>query len=180
MTNDIVISKVICYTFVSRSIRGDYFLNKSERKSNLPMKQIFALLLLLSLLGYAKAQQCATIFYSYNDAGHRIQRSYVACDTTARMRNDNSKNDTHTTSVPKTYPNPVEEKLNIDLSKMGYATDDLIPTLISLYDQNGKNLYSESTTSDKPQINMSGFSSGAYLLKIVHGNHHSELTILKK
>ncbi len=62
------------------------------------------------------------------------------------------------------YPNPTKEMLNIDLAMPGEYNN------IEIYDMFGNKLYSGISQSAKITINVSDFSIGTYLIKVVNGN----------
>ncbi|MES2762249.1 MAG: kelch repeat-containing protein [Bacteroidota bacterium] len=59
----------------------------------------------------------------------------------------------------KAYPNPVNDKLNIDLNSRSNA-------VIQLYNQLGELIMEEKVNADKAEINTVSFSDGIYLLSV--------------
>lgn len=74
------------------------------------------------------------------------------------------------------YPNPVNDYLTIYLNPVNSVT-----AVIELYDITGKNLYTaEYTANENRQLDMSGFQSGIYFLKVADGNTITTRKIVKE
>ncbi len=71
----------------------------------------------------------------------------------------------------RVYPNPVKDILNISTKT---AVDN-----VTVYDILGKVVLSENPDAISPKVNMSGLSSGAYLVKVTIGNASKTVKILK-
>ena len=128
------------------------------------------------------AQQ--TVYYKYDDAGNRTRRSLSSSklltvpDTSNKKTVEEEINtfiltsqqpeqtagiETTTTGDIKVFPNPVQEKLNIQFSNMasdaGYR--------ILLYDGSGKLFYNGQSNAEHSEIDMQNAGAGAYYLVIV-------------
>jgi hypothetical protein len=70
------------------------------------------------------------------------------------------------------FPNPVNEILNIRLADNASAS-------IRINDVNGKLVYSDHSSSDKHEVNMSGLKSGVYTLVVSSDNAARTFKIVK-
>ncbi|MCX6230454.1 MAG: T9SS type A sorting domain-containing protein [Bacteroidetes bacterium] len=65
------------------------------------------------------------------------------------------------------YPNPVKDKLNIDLQDL----KNLKNASLSIYDIQGKLLLNQYITQAKTEINIQYFTKGVYIVKVYTGNN---------
>jgi hypothetical protein len=62
----------------------------------------------------------------------------------------------------KVYPNPVSDKLKIDIQNV----NNLKSTIISVYDTQGKLLLQQTITKQQTELNISEFAKGIYVVKV--------------
>jgi hypothetical protein len=67
----------------------------------------------------------------------------------------------------KVYPNPVSDKLKIDIQNV----NSLKSTIISVYDTQGKLLLQQTITKQQTELNISDFAKGIYILKVSDTNN---------
>jgi Secretion system C-terminal sorting domain len=158
---------------------GKSGMNKTIK--NKKMKKLFCIAIFLgsifSLLSIsAFAQTCPQISFSYDASGNRVQRKWalVACKM-QRSRSDSTESPRPL--VANVYPNPTQDKLNIELQKEEAGAEQ--SSTILLYDLSGKEVYSTVTTSLQVQVDVSGLGAGNYLLKIIRGKEYTTYTISK-
>ena len=82
---------------------------------------------------------------------------------------------TNNVSEVRIWPNPVEDRLNLDLFKLSGKVD------IIIYDVNGRKVYQEKSLSDKEHyINTNRFTSGIYFMTIKNKNQKNYKKIIIK
>ena len=127
---------------------------------------------LVSLISQAQ-QQCPQIQFSYDEAGNRKQRKMgsVLC----KWNPNTSTNDIETNLIANIYPNPAQDKINIELQK----DESEHESTIFLYDMIGKEIYSTKTSLLLIEVDVSQLNSGNYLLKVVRGKNFSTYNVSK-
>jgi len=145
------------------------------------MKKILFLFLfvLCSLLGFAQPPTtCPQIVFDYDASGNRIQRKLQIIPCDVQSGKTAQQNDVQESAVPlqvNAYPNPTQDKINIELPEDGSS----IESKIELYDLNGKILHSVISPLLQIQVDVSGFTGGTYLLKITRAEKFATYNILK-
>lgn len=145
-------------------------------------KMIF-LLLLLYLVGEYKMYSQNCLYFEYDISGNRISTSVSNCiiafeEYERGIMNDVvSKNEDcledieiHEMSV---YPNP-----NDGLFDVSFAIDDDNPIVIQIYNCNGVIIRNERIQELK-KIDITAFSAGIYLLKIIKGEYVCNEVVVK-
>jgi len=123
-----------------------------------------------------------TISYLYDDAGNRIERKIVlntSLERSAKVDTIKTKEvfkDNLGDSKVLIYPNPTRGRLLVEIS--GY--DKTSKTGLYLYDLSGSVILSKSPVTGSDQLDLSPFSIGTYVLKIVLGDKVSEWKIIKE
>lgn len=151
-------------------------------------KQLLFLISSVGLLITANTTFAQTNFqFEYDAAGNRIQRKIIV-DAAARRTNVNTdKNkaafsDNQSTSKKKTnaagtdeagnyfdvkvYPNPAQDKLNIE-----FDAKDNVTMHYYLSDSNGRVLVEKENVNQRDEVNMSGYQPGIYVLSITDNNN---------
>jgi len=102
------------------------------------------------------------------DLTERLVFNYSTTEVTSVGKNNNSLSAT-------VYPNPVDDILNIELTKNGEYT-------ILLYDITGNAILEKRISGTYTGINISSFKSGIYFLKIINTKDHTfkDLKFIKK
>lgn len=118
---------------------------------------------------------CPQIIFSYDASGNRMQRKLVItpCD---QQSNKLAQQPQPTPPFHvNVYPNPAQDKINVDLQKDELETE----SKIELYDVNGKVVYTENSLSLQIQVDISGYPSGIYLLKITKNKEFTSFNVSK-
>lgn len=144
------------------------------------MKQVFSLLFLLSSFLSFSQTTCPEITFSYDASGNRIQRKLIIinCNPLSQRTNADTTHTTKDTTAQmkaKVFPNPTQDKINIELEE----TKDVIESTILLFDVSGKKIYSEITALNRLQIDITGLNAGIYSLKIIRGKNQAAYSVLK-
>ena len=119
------------------------------------------------------------MYYYYDDAGNRIQRNIVTLQSAKPDSSDQNKKvfeDDLGNKKVLIYPNPTRGQLQIEL--IGY--DKETKTNLFLYNLSGALLMSKSITNSSEIIDLSIYTVGMYILKIVWGDKTSEWKIIKE
>jgi hypothetical protein len=117
----------------------------------------------------SQAQTCPQIQFSYDEAGNRVQRKLttVPCKRTQDAPANNL--------IANVYPNPAHDKINIELQE-----DAAVPeSKITLYDLNGREIYSTISSSLQIQVDVSALLPGTYLLKVERGKEQATYNVSK-
>lgn len=130
-----------------------------------------AVLFLLSVLFLCTSLNvCAQqrIRYTYDEAGNRTKREIVLPSTRSMSENEEETPDMYEEKLRETkvtiYPNPTKGMLRVDIS----GVDNFEDARISLYDLNGKLLQQWNSVSQSNAIDLSGQTSGMYLMQIAY------------
>jgi hypothetical protein len=145
-------------------------------------KQIYTLIMLAGIAMSVSAQQ--TVYYKYDDAGNRIKRSLSASKLLTVPDSSNNKTveeeintlilafqqpeqmagiESSSTGEIKVFPNPIEEKLNIQFSNVDYE----VGYNIQLFDGSGKLFYIGQSNKEHSEIDMQNAGAGVYYLVVV-------------
>jgi hypothetical protein len=115
--------------------------------------------------------------YSYDTSGNRINRSIVLksaqLDTTQLAKE--IFNDEIGEMKIVIYPNPTHGLLKIEFQNV-----ETIHALIRLYNLKGSLIYESLNSEKNADVDLSGQSTGIYILKIVVENQTSEWRIIKQ
>jgi hypothetical protein len=133
--------------------------------------------------------------FAYDAAGNRFQRQIIqicvlncaaggltAANNTAPQAVDIKSRSTQTvyedpyfaTGV-KIYPNPVSSTVTIELPSLPPDT----PTMLYLYDTQGKLVETRTLISTTNTVNMSAFAAGLYIARLVQGDAVSDWKLAK-
>ncbi len=93
--------------------------------------------------------------------------------TSSRAEAEMPLNDQILDDYVSIYPNPVSDRLTVSL----HAAEE--GATVSLYDGNGKLLYTSTARGSQHILNMSNFSSGLYFIKVVNGTKSITKKIIK-
>lgn len=140
---------------------------------------LFISLFLLSLIGWS--QQCSKITYSYDTNGNRIKTLLVVtpCNEEASMKKINQTAKDSVKPIQSfnvnAYPNPAMDKVTVEIEQ----TKDGEQSAVFIYDLQGKQVYSNTTSSAIMNIDVSALSPGNYNLQVVKGTKKVSYTIAK-
>lgn len=131
----------------------------------------------LMVLSAFSQQQCPQIVFNYDPSGNRIQRKLiiVPCGDENQKTFASDSSSVLTLMIVNVYPNPAQDKINIELPKDSTATE----SKIELLDINGKILYSVASPSLQIQIDVSQYAVGTYVLKITREKKYAAYNVLK-
>lgn len=132
------------------------------------MKYFIAFLVFIAI-HFKSFGQCATIHFTYNDAGNRVQRKQVLISCLTNDEEDNpefalkilkplTNNKPSTKMDMKAYPNPNNGHFDVVLSSLQENT------VLELYDMTGRKVHSQTAKSENNQIDVSSLNTGAYIL----------------
>lgn len=138
---------------------------------------------LFSTLAFSQGT-CPAINFSYDAAGNRIQRipGTITCSPPPQIKQkDNTKpSATEVNSFISleinVYPNPTQDKISVDI-----AVNELKDNkTVIMSDVTGKTIYSETTSLQTLQIDVSGLALGLYYVTVTQGNNKATYSVLKK
>jgi hypothetical protein len=123
-----------------------------------------------------------TFTMGYSEDGAKLDKIYITSSATTPSGTGStaanlctpvlkSANDASVDDI-LTYPNPVSDKLNISLSNA--------PSKVSIYSMDSKQLLLLNTVDSKIEVDMSKYSSGIYLVKIVSAGKIITKKIIKR
>jgi hypothetical protein len=148
---------------------------------------IFSTLLLACLLtGTVTAFSQTDIMFTYDNAGNRVRRELVELKTTTATTHDSIPNDSlarvqkSTVNIGNTtvsvFPNPTPGVAQIEV------TGDMpqTPGTMQVFDFAGKSIISKPFNESNSSIDLSNFSDGKYILKIVCNNKSKEWVLVKQ
>jgi hypothetical protein len=124
-----------------------------------------------------------SVQYTYDAIGRRIGRNVItlksAHDFTQRDSAyvaQESFNENLGAQKVIIYPNPTRGQLKVDIQ----ADEKETNMALYLYDLSGKLLISKKPANNSTLLDLSGYSTGTYLLKILIGDKTSEWKIIKE
>ncbi len=141
------------------------------------MKNILTIIFLhISFLVFSQGKD-SYLTYTYDNAGNRIARQTIIINKTENNNKNNTSgiNNSFGEGNITIYPNPTESLLNIQFNK-----EIKEETYLQLYDVNGKLLKTEKIKSINTFVNLSSYTAGIYILKIISGVNRAEFTVIKK
>ena len=142
----------------------------------------FLLILIAGNIFFISTAYCqVTVSYTYDAAGRRIERNIIVLNSANTDLGDaQTKNAVLTDSLGNQkvliYPNPTKGELKVEIQ--GYQKD--IKITINLYSLTGKLLQTQNPISNTFSLDLSGYATGTYLLKIVLGDKVSDWKIIKE
>lgn len=146
------------------------------------MKKIILLFCLLIYAVFCFSQDqpspttCPTISFSYDASGNRTHRNLVLVDCSQLHRQRDTTGNPVVSNFPiKVYPNPAQDKINIEIPQDSLVTE----SAVLLIDLSGKTVYSGLSSSLQMQIDVSELAEGTYLLKITRGKKNATFNVLK-
>lgn len=156
------------------------------------MKKIHLLIIMLLMIGSGLSAQTYEISFVYDDAGNREFREMIELidkskeDTTEYTEAEIEEElkeieekfsfDMLDKAKIKVFPNPVQGALMVRLENI--ASVEGID--LQLYNSQGSLLKTEKLSSSYMRFDMSGFSPGMYILKVVGPTRILDYKIIKK
>ena len=139
----------------------------------------FLLTLIAGNLFFIQTTHCqVTVSYTYDAAGRRIERNIIVLNSA--NTDALNKNAVFTDSLENQkviiYPNPTKGELKVEIQ--GNRKD--IKITINLYSLTGKLLQTQNPTSNTFSLDLSGYVTGTYILKIRLGDKVSDWKIIKE
>ncbi|MBR3896383.1 MAG: T9SS type A sorting domain-containing protein [Bacteroidaceae bacterium] len=138
------------------------------------MKSIFKLTFFICLVCHIISGMAQTrVSYVYDSAGNRVSRTIVL----TRVMNpeeDYFVRETMKESTVKIYPSETNVKVVIE----NYSED--FPIRYFLYNVQGALLQSNINVNPTFTLDMAGYSTGTYVLKIIIGDYSSNWKFLRK
>lgn len=137
-------------------------------------------LLLLLLCCFCIPVFSQSIVFTYDANGNRIKRELTSglwkTSNTIKGEEDKSADSLFAEALKiKVYPNPAKEYLTVNLGSI-----DETQSTISLLDINGKEIYTQVTTLNQLQVDVSHIAPGTYLLKVTRGENFVMYNIIKQ
>jgi hypothetical protein len=159
---------------------------KYELKHYIKMKTLIITSVWL-IIGLTLFSQQPTIEYTYDAAGNRTHRDVIYIGE----KKDNNKTGQseklswsdkigeHNIVI---YPNPVKEKLTVEIGDIDNAaiSQSLTGARMEIYSASGEWIYEDQKLKSKNTIDFSGMQSGTYMLKITLGGKSSVWKIIKE
>lgn len=144
----------------------------------LPLPTTIVAILLCTFV--AKSQ---TISYAYDNAGNRISRTIVLASTQQANRANSVQRPDSTVLKENIgdrnitlFPNPTRGALGVNIQ----GGDPKEKIMIYLYSGNGHQLYSTQAIIGLNTVDMTTFTPGWYILRVVAGNEKREYKIIKE
>ena len=138
------------------------------------------LLLLLFVLLFVSAYSQHNLSYAYDSSGNRISRTIVMSSRSADAVETSKDNTFYEEQISgmqwKIYPNPVKDQLTIQLP----AYDASSKGEFALFGMSGVVMLKGKIISEITQIDMSGFTTGTYVLHIVISGERTAWKVLKQ
>ena len=146
-------------------------------KQTYHLKSILFLTGFLLLIPYWSSAQCFR--YAYDNAGNRVSRTLVVGPLQAAGRHDKDSVIYHEVLANKEislYPNPVTTNLTVNVK--GYNQD--AGGEYYLFDMQGKVLLHNTMRIESFQIDMSAYTAGNYIMRIVLDGESTTWKVIKK
>lgn len=145
------------------------------------MSKKFSLLLAFVLLSVFTMHSQTVVKYLYDDAGNREYRGVIILQS---QKQSELKKGTEYSEVKEElgkqkiviYPNPTKGELIIELD--GNNSD--IEIEASIYSMKGEKLQNRTFTDSRVNMDLTGYPTGTYILKIKVGSTHGEWKIIKE
>jgi hypothetical protein len=100
----------------------------------------------------------------------------VDCSQQHRAADTSSNKHTVSAFLVKAFPNPAQDKINVEITQDSSAVTE---SAVLLLDLTGKTVYSGVTSSLQMQIDVSRLVEGIYLLKITRGDKSTTYNVFK-
>ena len=129
------------------------------------------------------------VYYFYDDAGNRTQRTIIELgerrtndnneqvDAEEENTEDNSFQDSIGNYDISVYPNPTANIVNLVIDP---AFLELESKKLFVFDMQGKRLKEEAIRKERLAIDFSIYAKGQYVLKVIAGELHREWQIVKQ
>ena len=147
------------------------------------MKQTYHLKFILLLTGFLLLipywSSAQSFRYAYDNAGNRVSRTIILSQPlAARQQNKDSVfyQELLSNKEIKLYPNPVKTTLSVFIS--GY--DKNIKGEYYLFDIQGKTILYNMLKSESFEIDMSAYSTGNYIMRLVINDETTTWKIIKQ
>jgi lysophospholipase L1-like esterase len=128
--------------------------------------------------GYNLTAGIHTLTIGYREDGAKLDKLWITKHQAVLPDEGSAADNCGTTNIkPENdssiiiYPNPVDHELNI-------AFPDF-PSVISIYNSSGRNLLKKSVMTGNVSINMTGYTSGIYFVKVSNQSHSWHKKIVK-
>lgn len=141
-------------------------------------------ILILTLLGvafscniFALSDSITEISFTYDAAGNRTNREivyYVPQQKSAKVVNYEEEMEFE--EGLHVYPNPTKNCLFVTLNQEALEQDQ---RMILVYDNVGKLVLQTLAPHEINKVDVSLFTSGTYILKLIYGKKHNEWIIIK-
>lgn len=152
------------------------------------MGKIKLLLIVIIFLTFSDIDRIlaqSTVSYGYDGSGNRTSRitlkssiAFIADSVKSSMNNKKIEALVNSVGNKKIliYPNPTHNQLFVEI--IGY--DNESNKTVYLYDLTGKLLISKKLAISRISLDLSDYTSGIYVLKILLGNNSNECKIIKE
>lgn len=142
------------------------------------LKLLFPILL-IGMVFFSNKVSAQKIVYEYDNAGNRISRTVVL--PKMRAANQQMKDTVFYKEIIgekeiTLYPNPVKTNLNVTIS--GYNEGSTGECL--LFDMQGKLISRQKFDTSEFQVEMSSYSSGNYIMRIVLDKETTTWKVIKQ
>lgn len=114
--------------------------------------------------------------YTYDNAGNRISRTTIILEKPEKNSTTAIKEEPFSDGKIFISPNPTEGKVFLSFENINFSED----ACIDVYDINGRKIDRVSVTGNKTEIDLSGVSSGNYILKLKSADTKKEFLVIKK
>ena len=119
--------------------------------------------------------------FTYDNAGNRtgstltLKSAQLSSPTDTTLYQE-EYNATFENLKLKLYPNPTKGRIGLEINQIN---DDLKIRVVIL-DANGKKLSSQKINSNMTHLNLAPYPAGIYFLKLVSGDQHRILKVIKQ
>jgi hypothetical protein len=143
------------------------------------MKRIQIILLITLFFGGEELCFPQNYSYGYDASGNRVSRTVQLLKYTG-SGDEKDKAAEYSEKLEDLeiylYPNPTRGEIRVRLKNL----DEAKPSVIYLYDNSGRLLNTRTNLQEINLFDLSGFSRGIYLLKIIAGEQKTEWKIIKE
>lgn len=140
------------------------------------MKTIL-LFLSIAFTGLIMLPAQTTVYFQYDDAGNRIQRTItMPAKNAGGMTQPEIAKDSFNELDYSIYPNPTDGELVIEFKNRKVELN----IKYTVHDLSGKMLLEQTNNSTFTIINLGRYANGIYLLRIYYGNKVREWKIVKE
>ena len=140
-----------------------------------------SILLLLLLAAFAlQGETQNTVTYTYDQAGNRLSRTIIFAPMNAKRNHQSTDNvvlkETLGERTIKVFPNPTRGALGIEIQ----GGDPKHEIRLMIYSGAGAVLYNQPATEGLNPIDMTQYTQGWYVLRVVAGTEKIEYKIVKE